>query len=935
MSLIKEKLKSAIQKIIVIILACLLGLCVLPVGLIPDKEPEDMGDFIRFFAQDEKYPQSLGAVKGIENIGRGNSAFLRFNLEELFDTNVDEIKSVRLRLAFLKGSGEMKNDIEIVQIPNNIWQKADGIATPFFCGERKIALIHPQTKSSEDSLSEIDITEIVKEGALRGEYSVDLCLRAEMSVPVHLATGEFYDSAYRPYIKVVTGEAQDKDAYSYRRARLSEAVYVSKMDATMRGIDLVKENQCIVAGGGNEIYLKFELNENSIFDTVYSARLSLCKKSGIKDSRLMIYCVNNNQWSGDNISYGALPRGEESIAAQFVAGDDGRVNIDITGAVCEARSLGIKSLTLRIVGDEDLTGFYGMEDERRKPALYIKATDDKNIGCAAEAALNALGVNSASFVTMNLSASYRAQDGTDAKIRWREYDENGREITGRHISQGGEITRPKWFEDSANVVAEAKIRSGDYVTSRRYYVTVPSSATPDYSNRTFGNYIDIGNRQSEEDHLFDSINISAVRRRWTSGRMFTYRVPDIDGRMLLNLGCVPEEDNYITLKLWEGDKQNDCEFTLSVCDEERKTIVLKTPDDGLVHDKGFVYATYKLPKEFTEGKSYVSLCLSARGKTLAEDDQPEFEGRGIYAAYVTQSAFFEPKEFVKQGEKAISEPYFGEDATSKFIRNLRAMLIPVNVRDVAERTMSLDKDNGVAVFTGEELNIAFAVDNAKQTAQIYQKTEYYDRYCEGCRVSVDKELVVVDFGDYKLLWNMSETEAAELPYRRMEMSGVYKDAEGNYYTFSEEWQMTDDSVIPEGEIVHDGREIVVKPDSAILLAHISNPLHESDWRVNKINGKNVSEFVFDENETVRVVTVKEVGGTSLKAEKLTVVFAVYDNDKLASVHQKMLKPTDSIDMYSIDFSDCDISLKKGRSIRVFVYDSEADMTEIAPKLELP
>lgn len=910
----------------------------------PERPPQETGDFIRIFTEEESYPSRIGKGNGTENIRSGSPAYLKFNLERLInsDTDTDDIKSVRLRFTFLKGSGEITNRIKVNLADDTVWGRKYFNSSPFIGASRELAVLYPQTKGAEDSLSEIDITSLVKEYLSSGKTQISFNLAADMQIGVQMATGEFYDSAYRPYMKIVTGDAEDTDAYTFKRAELSEAVYVSQSEADKAGVSFAEQNRNLLVGAGNEAYLKFDLNENSIFDTVYNVRLSLCQKSEFKDSKFKIYCVNNNQWSG-NITYNTLPRGEETIAAEVTSEKDGRLNIDITGAVTTARTLGIKSLTLRIVGDEQPIEFYGKGDERHKPALYISATDDKNISCVANAGLNALGANPISFVTMNLDDSYTSEDGTFAKIRWREFDIDGREITDRHISENGTVKRPKWFEPHANVIAEAKIQSGNYSALRRYYVTVPSTAAPNYGGYTFSNYIDIGNSTSEDEQQFDSTNISGTKYRWTSGRMFSYRVPDIDGAMLLNMACMPDTDNYITLKLWEGDGSSYCDFVLSVCDEKRQTITLGTPDDSIINDTGFVYATYKLPREFTSGKNFVSLCLSCRENSPDTISIDSYNPRGVYAAYMTQSSFFNPKAFVKQGEKSISEPNFGEEAIRKFIKNLQAISIPADDKDLEDHLITgdniqkatLSKENGTAVFAGEEANIAFSLNRENHTADIYQKTEYFDRYSSGCPVIFDGDLAVVDYGDYKMIWNRSETEAFPFPYRHLEVSGVYKEITGNnYYTFSEEWQMTDDSVIPDDKIVANGRDIIVVPNSAILLMHIADPMHKSDWRVSRINGKLASEFTFREGEALKTLTAKAVGGVSGDADTISAIITVYDNDKLTAIYRKELDISDSVNIYTMDFSDYDIVLQKGRTVRVFVFDNNLDMTELNPVLEI-
>lgn len=940
MSPIKEKIVSVIQKIAVIILACLMLIGILPIGLMPEDDVERIGDFIRISTAEELYSRE-GKSSGAEKIGRGHCAYLKFSLESIAKTDIDEVKKVCLRLAFLKGSGSLKNEVSVNILPNGIWPRGDSVAdfkVPF---EKEVAVIYPQTMGAEDSLSEIDITRYVKEYIEAGMTEIAFRLSGRMPINAEVATGANSDSAYRPCLKVVTGAAEDTDAYTLRKASVSDAVYVSAKRPEATGRELSNRSQ-IAAGGDKEIYLKFDLNENAIFDAVYKARLSLRQVGKANEGIFNISVVNNNQWSGGNISYNSRPRGEEIYATAFKAGGAGRINIDVTQAVCEARARGIKSIAFRISGKDGSAMFYGKGDVKNEPELFIDASDNKNIECAAEAAINALGVNSYEFVTMNLPNSYTSEDGTDARIRWTEYDEDGNE-TDIHISANGEVTRPKWFESNATVDVRAKIQSGDYVTERQYRIIVPAETAPNFGNYSFGNYIDIGNTSSEEAQKFDSVKIGNVKRRWVSGRVFTYRVPENDGVMLLNLACVPQSDNYITLKLWKGDEALYGDFRLSLCGSHEDSIILAAPDTTDTDDDGFVYATYALPREFTWGESFVSLRLECEKPRQAMGEAAS-RPRGIYAVYMTQNPFFEPKLFAKQGEKIISEPSFGEEAIKKFIDNLKKIDISLNINRgdaTIENTsdigrVSFDSSTGTAVVIGDDLNIAFSVDNEKQTAVVYQKMHYYDRYCSDCPVIYDGDIMMLNYGSYKMIWNRSQTDAVPIPYSNMDVSGAYKEViEGGYYTFSEDWQMTDDSAIPEEAVVADGKNIIIPPKRAILLMHIADPMQGSDWRVSRINGINVLEVNPKDERKIDSITVKAVGGVPEGVEKICIIAGIYEDDKIISICRDEIKVTESTEIYTIDFSEQELYMKSGRSLRVFITDNSESMTELSPKLELP
>ncbi|MBQ3572959.1 MAG: hypothetical protein IJA16_00015, partial [Clostridia bacterium] len=512
-----------------------------------------------------------------------------------------------------------------------------------------------------------------------------------------------------------------------------------------------------------------------------------------------------------------------------------------------------------------------------------------------------------------------------------------------HISSNGEVTRPKWFEENATVDVCAKIQSGDYATERQYRVIVPAEKAPDFENYSFGNYIDIGNTRSEEAQKFDSVKVGNIKRRWESGRVFTYRVPEKDGVMLLNLACVPQSDNYITLKLWEGDEALYGDFRLSLCAGPENSILLAAPDTTEADDNGFVYATYALPREFTQGESFVSLRLECENPALAIGEKLP-RPRGIYAVYMTQDPFFEPKLFAKQGEKIISETSFGEETIRKFIDNLKSIDIPQGANGGTATTedasdvgrVSFDSDTGIAVVTGDDLNIAFFVDNEKQTAVVYQKMDYYDRYCANCPVIYDGDIMMVNYGNYKMIWNRSQTDAVPIPYSSMDVSGAYREiVEGGYYTFSEDWQMTDDSAIPEGAVVADGKSIVIPPRRAILLMHIADPMQGSDWRVSRINGINVLEVNPKDERKIDSITVKAVGGVPEGVDKIGIIAGIYEDDKIISICRDEIKVTESTEIYTIDFSKEELYIKSGRSLRVFVTDNSESMTELAPKLELP
>lgn len=935
----KEKFLAAMQKVVVLFLAIIMLVFFLPVGLVPEPDfNNESGELVRLMPDSELYSDDNNE-NNLRKIGLSHSAYYTFNLDGLADTDVDDINSVRFRISFVKGSGGINNAVEISTLADGIRpdRAVIGAGAAFF--ETKFAQVYPQTTGADDSLCEIDMTDYVKERLEKGKTELSLRVTGRTPVCLYMADGGYDDPMYRPCLKIATGVSTDTEAQTLKRAELHDAVYVSQAEAERSGESLTVDNTLRV-GGGNEIYLRFELNEAAIIGSVHSAVLSL-DKLGDEESRVKIYCINNDEWTGESISYSKRPRGNESTAFTSLSaptGADGRISFDVTQAVCEARNSGITSLTFRITCDDEIA-FSGKQNPKLAPQLYLKASDDADIVCASEAALKALGANKASFVTMKLPEEYVSSGGTDAGIRWTEYDTDGKEVRRRHISPDGEVTRPKWFEGDCEVLAVAEIRSGKYRSRRQFSLTVPAEAAPDYSKYKFGNYIDIGTGKSEEGQKFEFVDVSGTKRRWADGRMFTYRVPEEGGVMVLNFSCMPDTDNYLTLKLWEGDRLYSG-FSLEVCGAKTNDkLVLSAPTGAADTDGGFVYATYALPRSFTDGKTHISLRL-----TCAQTEE-ELSARGIYAAYLTQSAFFEPKQFAKQGEKSISEPSFGERAIMKFIENLKSLAIPINLdgapeneEQAAEQTrqlVSADADKGSVVIAGEEVNIAFSIDEAAKTAVIYQRLEYYDRYSSGCPVIDADGVTVIDYGDYKLAWNKSD-EAKPLPYNNIELSGAYKEIiSQTYCTFSEEWQMMDDSVIPEGTVVSDGREMIIDAGETVLLVHVAEPMHTSDWRVSQINGRNISDLSFGPNEKIESVTIKSVGGISSDVNEANVFFSIYEDEKIISIGRRSVPVTESINIYTVDLSEYEMYMRKGLTMRVFVYDNTEALSELAPKLELP
>lgn len=913
---------------------------VVPIWIFPDSDvPSAEGDLVRILPSTVSY-----ADKSYENspavpIGNGSSVYLKFNLSRFSKINIDEINTVKLRLSFLSGSGGVRNSVFIGVTDSESRMTSDKSAALSYAVRPTIAVLHPYTAGSDDSLAELDITEYTKSMISEKKTDIILMIYSTDSIPSLMAGLSYDDSGYRPYLKVITGMAGDTDPTTLNKSELSDCTFVSQNQPDKRGIALAS-GEIITVGGGNEAYLKFKLNRAAIRDTLYSARLKLTKDSG--KGRVSVCLVDNNEWSSELISYTSRPQGSQSLGTEYTVSNSGEVLIDISQQVCSAAASS-DIITLKITGAENSEINFLGNTSQYAPRLYLRTSDRAEIRCAEEAALSALGRNIPSYVMTDLSETYSDGNGKTAKLRWDEYDGSGKSLNNRHISSSGSITRPKWFEGNANVIAYAVIKCDDYTITRSYAVNIPAESAPDYSKYSFSNYIDIGNSQSEETQKFESINISAPKRRRVNGRQFSYRSPENGGIMVLNFSCVSSTPNYLTLKFRCEDKASGKIFVSSF-DNDSNIIELTAPEFKESQSKRFVYATYALPREFTDGKDWISLRLSFTSSSDRTDEQAD-----IYAAYLTQSPYFEPKQFAKQGEIVINEPYLGANTAKEFIDTLLTFSIS-GISDLIAPEQNADEppqeqneetppysisDNAI-LFDKNEINIAFSFSEEQGYADIYQRTTYYDRYSDHCPIISDGDLLMADYGNYKLIRNKSSEKTEPIPTGKLEFSGIYKDiVNGHYYSFSGNLQRTDDSVVPADETVYDGNALSAEPNQIILLSRISEPIQGSDWRVSAINGKSVSELTYSVSEKVDNVSIKAVGGVPSGIDNADVIFSVFKDGKLIKMYKSSVYVVESISAYTIDTSDFDLYLDKTAELRIFITDKRTPANEIKPKLELP
>lgn len=253
--------------------------------------------------------------------------------------------------------------------------------------------------------------------------------------------------------------------------------------------------------------------------------------------------------------------------------------------------------------------------------------------------------------SVNVIDGFFAENIKDSTI-----SDEGASYSGEQwLNSEGEVNHPQWFEGDKLIMAD-----GSYYLIKAY-------PAPDYyysGSGEFSDTIDIGNTESENGNLFEYVNASEPQVREVDGNTYTYRTLSKNGAMVLNLSCSPDSVNYLTVRLWGGDTGD---TMLWVCDpvsgnmnetdseqphrnagvvDRRDWVELNRVSSSPQYDGGFVYATYKIPQIYTNGKSSVSLRLYSTGGpsdygSVLIKDQTE-QSRGIYDVYMTQEAAFDP-----------------------------------------------------------------------------------------------------------------------------------------------------------------------------------------------------------------------------------------------------------------------------------------------------
>lgn len=258
-------------------------------------------------------------------------------------------------------------------------------------------------------------------------------------------------------------------------------------------------------------------------------------------------------------------------------------------------------------------------------------------------------------------------ENTEETVKNATIDDEGESYSGTcYISADGNVSHPEWFEGDKYIKAVAEA-DGD---EKSVYYLVKAKQAPEYytdgiGSLDFGEHINIGNIESEAEAKLELVRTSDVQSRTVDGIEYTYRTILPNGSMALNLECSPDSVNYLTVRLWGGDTGD---TILWVCDpatgymnadnsfqpkrnsltDRRDWVELNYTASTPQYDGGFIYATYEIPKIYTNGRNSVSLRLYSTGgpsnyssPAIKEQKEPS---RGIYDVYIGQEAAFVPED---------------------------------------------------------------------------------------------------------------------------------------------------------------------------------------------------------------------------------------------------------------------------------------------------
>lgn len=946
----KGRFIAALKKIAVILIASIMVLGIVPVGVLTLRPhtANAEGEFLRFSPVEEaSVMRAAEEGEYLKNrnehllmVGGKSHTYLQFDLQSLIgQKETAPIRQATLRLTAVRTGIEKPLPVRIWMMPSSNWNSGMTYQNrPSSVGEIKLAEL--TVDPAEAEVVELDITAYLRKWVEEETQKVSLHLDAGGDgIAAIFAATAHEDSLYRPCLKVVTGDAFDPDSMDITKAWLDKTAQVGGGGTGD-----------FYVGKGADTYLEFHLKPENIRGAMYQVNLELTAMHTDPDAKIEIYQLKNGEWNQDQW----LPRGEEVLIDTVdVSPYRQRYKIDLSHPVNDAYAGGETQLTLRISGSEDgRVIFSNREGEQPRLRVWVSDAGDKT--AVTEAILDALEDNTAEGVTHNLSASYTTENGNSAQLRWTAKDAADGTDAKDVLNERGEISRPKWFEDSRVIQAVATVSAGEYTKKREYLLTVLPEEMPDKKQQNLDNMVNLGQSADEDDHGFAFRNAD-VSSRWIGTKHFPYRTLQKDGLMAMALAVDPQQQNYVTLKIWKKEKPTFPLLIENMENRNQEPLVI-TAIEELAAEDGFLYLTYPLPMEQTRGREYVTLRLRSIEETVEAEEEPV--RWNLYGIYTGQSLYFDPMTFAEQGETfagkktqgvsvfkrllkriymAAKEPWedFREQWRQEDAATAEEDVLPteeevLNEDLPVERFVWMDSQPPMLAFDDSSDRIAITLWEKNRT-QIHRSTLNYDTYAEGVAKEYAEGLTAIDYYKYRIFRNVFGRERYVPNEEGME--GIYQDLiTGECYSFLQEGQTADESALPEGVTLKDGSELRIPGKSTVVLKLLAEPLSSTAWRISEINNRSVARLNLNRRLTVSQVTVLNTGQMPPGTKELQVLCCVYEKGMICGISRQTFTTSPEIFEYVVHLPE--ITVEPGQSLKLFVEETER-LGEMTPKLNLP
>ncbi len=928
----KESIRSSIKKIVVMFIASLMVLGLIPVGLLSLRSVSDNNDG-KFIRLSPVLETTVSAKSGESEIpgssysenclpaGHYYDSYMRFDIRELLEKDVKNITNVKLRLIPIKTENNSDVPITVSVMENNTWNAdMDYNSKPSSTHDIYVADIDVKSSQCGKAPIEVDLTEYIKKYISDKREYISLNFKGKGNNSATFAGAYYEDSAYRPCLKVMTGDAGDPDPSDLRKSVLERA-YKNPDGST---------------------HLTFNLTPYNIQGAMYKIALALNTPQDTDSTAVKVYCDDIPVFNSDSATYEDMQ------------------NIDITHTVNTLYARGATSVNLRVDGVSNIRTV-----GENAPELNISVSDNRDIAAVTEGLVYALESNSSpTDIRSNLAESYTTESGATAKFNWTVfYTDTGNDASDI-INSNGSVNPPEWYDNSRQITAVATASAGEYSSTHQYDLTVQPKDLPDYSDNKFINYINFGSGKSESRHSA-AYSGTEQHSEWLSGKHFNYRSIAPDDILAFSLKTEKDIQNYLTLKLTAENLEDSALIIENLQNRYAEPIRIEPTDK--FEEGGFVYCTYPLPVDFNTESGYTTFRIMCTNNTSAiqqnnsvsEENIAQVEAENtalpeeteesmvpvwnIYSAYITQSPYFDPLTFADHGETVIEKDSLDDRSFYRTLLNLfnsvkpdesdTPQAQPATDDDIVPQTWTKNKDSAIA-FTDGENNVTFSLPDGDNPIEIYRNTIYYDSYSQVMPDYYNNEsLMVINYDMYRVLINRSAHQAG-IPAHEQNLAGIYYDLVGKkYYAFLGDGMAADVSVLPAGETLHDGKASIISGETTMILSFLAEPLYFPDWRVSEINGKSVSQVKLIKDISVNQLTIKNVGTATETANELTVLCGVYERGMIVGMEKQTVSIISGYTEYRIPINN--IAVKPGQVLKVFIEQSDQPPNKMTEKLILP